>query len=113
MNSSNDLFNVLVEYVHDNNPSMTTKNSREKPCDLGKKHSAREGAKGNWKKLEKQKKTTIQNPIQPTVSGSKKRTLREEVDISKGSVSSTTRTKILEVTHNDLCSTTEVADQPH
>lgn len=34
---------------------MTTKNSREKPCDLGKKHSPREGAKGNWKKIRETK----------------------------------------------------------
>ena len=113
LNSSNDLFSVPVEYVRDNNPPMPTKNSREKPHDLGKKHSTREGAKGTWKKVKKQKKSVTLNPTQPTINNSKKRKLREDTDISKGSISSTKQTKILEVTHNDLCSMVEAMDQPH
>ena len=113
LNSSNDHFSVPVEYMHDNNPPMPTKNSHEKPRDLGKKHSAHEGAKETWKKVEKQKKSVTLNHTQPTINSSKKRTLREDADISKGSISSTKQTKILEVTHNDLCSMAEATDQPH
>ena len=112
LNSSNDDFSVPIEYMHDNNPPMPTKNSREKPRDLGKKHSTREGAKETWKKVEKQKKSVTLNPTQPIINSSKKRTLREDADISKGSISSTKQTKILEVTHNDLCSMVEATDQP-
>lgn len=112
LNSSNDLFSVPIEYMCDNNPPMPTKNSREKPRDLGKKHSTHEGAKGTWKKVEKQKKSVTLNLTQPTINSSKKRTLREDTDISKGSISSTKRAKILEVTHNDLCSMAEATDQP-
>lgn len=90
---------------------MRIKNSREKPRDLGKKKSAREAPK-QPKNLEKQPKATIQNPSQPTISGLKKRTVREDTEISHSSVSSSKWIKILEFTHNDLCSTAEAADQP-
>ena len=77
-----------------------------------KKLLAREGSERNWNKVEKQTESTKQNPTQPTINGSKKGILREEADILKGSVSSTKWTKFLEVTHNDICSTAEAADQP-
>lgn len=114
--SSHKLFSVPVDYVRDNNPHnnppMPIKNSREKSRDLGKKQLAREAPKGTWKKIEKQPKATIPNPSQPTISSLKKRTVREDAEISKSSVSSSKRIKILEVTHNDLCSMATAADQP-
>ena len=110
-NSSHDLFSDPVEYARENNPPVSIKNSHEKPHDLGKKLLAREGAKRTWKKVQKQTESTKQNPTQPTISSSKKRILREKANISKGSVSSTKRTKFLEVTHNDICSMVEATDQ--